>query len=492
MIRALLFVLSLSMADVSAAQSGPAIGSKRFTEGYILGEIARESMARAGLKATHKQGLGSTGILFEALNTGSIDVYADYTGTIARELLKIEDTNIHELRRRLEGIGLSITDPLGFENTYAIALLSDTAEKLGIDKISDLAQHSKLKFGFSPEFINRDDGWVGLRQRYALPQQPVGIDHGIVYEAIAERRVDAMDIYSTDAKIEKYRLKVLKDDRRFFPDYSAVFVYRLDLEKRFPRALDALRELAYKIDAATMIKLNARAELEGVDFSAIAKQFLDGRQQQSTQRSLGQALFADDLPRLARQHVLLVLGALITACIVGVPLGIWATRSRVVRQPIFAVVELIQTIPSIALLAFLIPLLGAIGTWPALVALFLYSLLPIVRNTAAGLESIPRELRESADALGLSSFAKLRRIELPLATRTILSGIKTSAVLCVGTATIAAFIGAGGFGERISAGLALNNNTLLLAGALPAALLALIVHIVFDVAERWLVPKGIK
>jgi len=155
-------------------------------------------------------------------------------------------------------------------------------------------------------------------------------------------------------------------------------------------------------------------------------------------------------------------------------------------------VGVIQTIPSLALLAFLIPLLQQIGTLPALVALFLYALLPIVRNTYTGLSDIPPHLKESALVLGLPPLARLRLIELPLASRAILGGIKTAAVINVGTATIAAFIGAGGFGERIATGLALNDHGLLLAGAIPAALLALGVQTLFELLDRWLVPAGLR
>src|SRR5262249_36534227 len=154
--------------------------------------------------------------------------------------------------------------------------------------------------------------------------------------------------------------------------------------------------------------------------------------------------------------------------------GILSAFSPVARHVILNFVGAIQTIPSLALFAFLIPLLQQIGTVPALIALFLYALLPIVRNTYAGLSDIPKPLYESAVVLGLPLFARLRLVELPLASRSIFAGIKTAAVMCVGMATIAAFIGAGGLGERIVMGLALNDNEILLSGAIPACLLAII------------------
>ena len=160
-------------------------------------------------------------------------------------------------------------------------------------------------------------------------------------------------------------------------------------------------------------------------------------------------------------------------------------------QLVIGMTGILQTVPSLAMFVFMIPLLG-IGTWPAIAALFLYSLLPIVRNTHAGLVGISPELRESAAALGLPTGVRLRRIELPLATRSILAGIKTAAVINVGTATLAALIGAGGYGQPILTGIRLDSVALILEGAVPAAILALLVQGMFEVIERWLTPRGLR
>jgi len=463
------------------------IGSKRFTESYVLGEIVREAAARAGTKAEHKPGLGNTGILFAALKTGAIDLYPEYTGTIAREILKLDgNPSLAELNERLGSMGLAAGVPFGFNNTYALAMRDDQALKLGIRTISDLARYPALKLGLSQEFIGRADGWPGLKRAYGLPQPtPAGLDHGLAYEAIAAGRIDVMDIYSTDAKIQRYNLHVLEDDRAFFPKYEAVLLCRLDVPRRFPEAWQALRGLEGRIDARRMIRLNAAAELEGKTFAQAAALFFgDETAPVVGQRGLGGALFGPDLLRLTREHVVLVAVSLAAAVLLGVPLGVLAFKVRTAGQPVLAAVGVIQTVPSLALLAFLIAALNRIGTVPALVALFLYALLPIVRNTHAGLESVPPEMRQAALALGLSGRDRLLSVELPLALPLILAGVKTSAVINVGTATIAAFIGAGGYGERIVQGLALNDNTLLLAGALPAAALALIVQSVFELVER--------
>jgi len=462
-----------------------AVGSKRFTESYILGEILRETAVRAGAKAEHKAGLGNTGILVSALKAGSIDVYPEYTGTIAREVLKLErNPSIAELNERLAPIGLAVGVPLGFNNTYALAMREDQAAKLGIRTISDLARHPALKLGLSQEFIGRADGWPGLKRAYVLSHPtPTGLDHGLAYEAIAAGRIDVMDIYSTDAKIERFKLRVLEDDRGFFPKYDAVLFYRRDLPARFPDGWRALAGLEGKIDARHMIQMNAAAELEGRTFAQAAELFF-GESSTTPPRGYWSALLGPDLGKLTREHLLLVAVSLAAAIAIGVPLGVLAFKVRAAGQPILAAVGVIQTVPALALLAFLIAALNRIGTVPALVALFLYALLPIVRNTHTGLEGIRPGMRQAALALGLSARDRLLAIELPLAAPTILAGVKTSAVINVGTATIAAFIGAGGYGERIVQGLALNDNALLVAGAVPAAVLALVVQGGFELAER--------
>ncbi|HTS55410.1 MAG TPA: glycine betaine ABC transporter substrate-binding protein [Burkholderiales bacterium] len=494
-------VILLGLCLLCAAGSTPAqqtlvVGSKRFTESYILGEIAVQTAHMAGASAEHRQGLGNTGIVFAALKSGSIDLYPDYTGTVARELLKSEASDLESLNRGLRPQGLGVAVPFGFEDTYALAMLDSEAQRLGVRTIGDLAAQAQLRFGLSHEFLNRSDGWPGLARVYGLPQQPRGLDHGLAYEALAASQIDVMDIYSTDAKIAKYKLRVLRDDRRFFPDYGAVLVYRLDVPQRFPRAWTALQNLQGRISAEAMVTMNAQAELEGRSFGDIAAGFLASG---ASKRANGEGrtgfwllLFGNDFWRLTGQHLLLVFASLAAAVVVGIPLGVWAVRAPAAAQPILSAVGLIQTVPSLALLAFLIPLLGMIGTWPALVALFLYSLLPIVRNTHSGLADIAPPLRESAQALGLPWKARLRLVELPLAARSILAGVKTSAVINVGTATIAAFIGAGGYGERIATGLALNDNAMLLAGAVPAAALALLVHALFELFDRQLIPAGLR
>jgi osmoprotectant transport system permease protein len=509
---AALLLAWLFASSVNAAQTIN-VGSKRFTESYILGEIIAGTLRQAGeAEVVHQQGLGNTAIVFSALKSGAIDLYPEYTGTIAFELLnRKEALDLAGLNAALAPDGLGVAIRLGFNNTYALAMARKRATELGITRISDLAKHPDLKLGLSQEFLNRRDGWRALKQAYALPQNPRGLDHGLAYEALARSQIDVIDIYSTDAKVTRYALQQLADDRGFFPAYDAVVLYRLDFPERFPRSWAALKTLENRIDASTMARLNAQAELDGRPFSDVARDFLSGKAAGSQAPESGSRpsfwrllvgpdracsywgiSFRPEFTCLTVEHLRLVLYSLVPGTLLGVLLGVWAARSRRVNPWIMGVVGVLQTVPSLALLAFLITLMGTIGTWPAVAALFVYALLPIVRNTASGLADLPPPLLESAEALGLTRAARLWRIELPLASRSIVAGIKTSAVIAVGTATIAAFIGAGGYGERIVAGLAVNDTSMLLAGALPAAVLALAVQWAFELLERWAVPAGLR
>lgn len=482
------------------------IGSKRFTESYLIGAILTQTAAPFA-HTEYRPGLGNTAVVFEALKAGAIDVYPEYLGTISNEILKLptlpssghtssSSAALAAIKQALAPMGLGAAVPLGFNNTYALALRDAVSSKT-ILTLSELAQQPQLRLGLSHEFLGRTDGWPGLARRYHLPQHPQGLDHGIAYEALAAGQVDAIDIYSTDAKIANYHLRVLQDDLGYFPRYDALLLYRLDLPQRFPQAWQALQGLQGQISRTDMIAMNGAAELDGRSFAAIATTFLASKHTVAGQSSsatpvvaakterdgLLHKLFAPDLARLSRQHALLVLLSVAAACLLGIPLGILAAFVPRLRQLVMGFTGVLQTIPSLALLAMLIPLLGMIGTVPALIALFAYALLPIVRNTCTGIQQVPSGLRLAALALGLTPRQRLWHIDLPLAMPVMLAGIKTAAVMNVGTATIAAFIGAGGYGERIATGLALNDNEMLLAGAIPAAVFALVTQGLFELFE---------
>ncbi|HTF35548.1 MAG TPA: glycine betaine ABC transporter substrate-binding protein [Myxococcota bacterium] len=467
------------------------IGSKQFTESVVLGELATALVRASGSAAEHRSQLGGTQVLWNALVRGEIDVYPEYTGTLEQEILKGEGVKGQaELRRALASYGVVMSRPLGFNDTYALGMKAARAKTLGIRSISDLNQHPELRFGFTNEFMDRADGWPGLKARYALPQQDVrGLDHDLAYRGLDADTIDVTDLYSTDADISYYDIRVLQDDLNYFPVYDAVWLMRADLKARAPAAVAALSRLEGKVDARTMAAMNARAKIQQVPESRIAKDFLA--------MNLGLTVIAEEPGRGARilrrteEHLGLVGVSLSAALCVALPLGVLSARRPRLGAVLLGATGVLQTIPSLALLVFMIPLLG-IGAPPAVAALFLYSLLPIVRNTHTGLTGIPAPLRESAEALGLSPRACLWHVELPLASPSILAGIKTSAVINVGTATLGAVIGAGGYGQPILTGIRLDNVGLILEGAVPAALLAVAVQGLFAEVERWVVPLGLR
>jgi len=481
----LLAFLLLFFTTLGWAQQPLQIGSKRFTESYILAQLLAQS-AKPYAAVELKAGLGNTAIVYAALRAGSIDLYPEYMGTIDQEILKNtgKPSTLQEMQGKLQPLGLGVDIGFGFNDGYALAMRADVAAKLGIATLSDLTRHPTLRLGLSNEFIGRADGWGGLARRYGLAHKPTGLDHGLAYDAVAAAQVDVIDIYTTDAKIAHLGLKVLADDGAYFPRYDAVVLYRLDVPQRFPAAWQALQGLAGSIDEEAMIAMNAKAELQGKSFEVIATERLTGRV--GSGQGFMAKLFGPDLARLSWQHLSLVLAAVGLAVLIGVPLAVAVAPHAGPRALVLGASGLLQTVPSLALLAALISLTDRIGALPALLALTLYALLPIMRNTCTGLAEVPAGLKQAGTALGLSAVQRLRFIELPLALPTIVAGVRTATSIAVGTATIAAFIGAGGYGERIVTGLALNDKQLLLAGALPSAALALAFEGLFGLlALRW-------
>ncbi|MFI5385004.1 MAG: glycine betaine ABC transporter substrate-binding protein [Fimbriimonadales bacterium] len=493
-IRSAWLIVSLLLLISAASAQDVVIGSKMFTESYVLGEMARKLMIDEGLKVEHKQGIGATGIVWGALKRDEISMYPEYTGTLWQELLKLKKKpTMVEMRAECAKLGIGITDPLGFNNTYALVMSDQKAQELGIASMSDLAKHADLNAGPDPEFLNRADGWAPMSERYGLKFASTrAVAHGLVYEAVARGDIDVTDCYSTDAQIAQFNLRVLRDDKEFFPAYRCVFLYRLNAP---PKALEAIRKLEGKVDERTMRDLNAYAE-KTKDYTAAANKFFgEAAPKPAEGAPVAKPLESESLSakiwRYTLVHLKLVVLSLFATIIVAVPLGILASRKGWLSSVILGFAGIIQTIPSLALLVLLVPLLG-IGQWTAILGLFLYGLLPIIRNTATGLQSIPTAIKESAQALGLEPAAQLTKVYVPLASRTILAGIKTAAVINVGTATLAGLLGAGGYGEAIQSGLALNDVRTMLQGAVPAALLALLVQLLFDGLDRVLIPKGIR
>ena len=488
-----LFLVLVLLPGGAGAETPPTVrvGSKSFTESYILGEIAAQVIERTGeARVERRLGLGGTGITYHAIEHGAIDLYPEYTGTLSRVIVKDPSLRTTEaIRQRLAAEGLTISDPLGFDNTYALAVLETRADRLGLRTIGDLARHAELTGAFSSGFLEREDGWPGLRRRYGLRLRDVRVvEHALAYRALVSGDVDVIDVFSTDGQLERLRLRLLEDDRRFFPDYAAVLLARRTFVERFPRSWRALEEsLVGRIDGRQMARLNALADLDRKGIPEVAAGFL-GTERAAAAETRG---IRSELAALTLDHLYLVVVTLAVAVAAGLPLGVLAARFRRLGQLELGTIAMLQTVPALALLVFMIPLFG-IGRAPALVALSLYALLPIVRNTYAGMTSLDRQLLEIAEVLGLGPLRRLARIELPLASVSIMAGIKTSTVMTVGTATLAAFIGGGGYGTLIVRGLALDDVGTILAGAVPAAAMALLFHAGFELVDRIAIPRGLR
>jgi osmoprotectant transport system permease protein len=492
-VAACVLAVSCLATGEAGARERVVVGSKAFPESWVLGEALATLAASAGAETEHRANLGGTEIVAQAVRTGAIDAYPEYTGTLREVVLRTPAATLEEMRSALARDGLGVTSSLGFDDSYALAVGAAVAERDGLRTISDVARHPELRAVLTHEFLGRADGWPGLAARYHLALADVrAAQHQMALEAVATGSADLVDVYTTDPDIDRIPLRVLEDDRHFFPRYEAVVVYRLDLEQRAPAALAAMRRLEGRIDRTAMARANGMvASQQGTTREAAGALLQEAMGPEAPLVvDAGRGALAT-IPGALLRHVELVGASLVASVLAGVPLGIVAARRRRLAGVVLGASGLLQTVPSLALLALLIPVLG-IGVVPAAVALFLYGLLPIVQGTCTGLTTIAAPLAESAEALPLPPLAKLRLIELPLASPSILAGVRTSAVIGVGTATIAALVGAGGLGDPILQGISLRSAPLILAGAVPAAGLALVVQAGFALLERVVVPGGLR
>jgi osmoprotectant transport system permease protein len=491
------------------------VASKPFGESYLLAEMFAQLLEARGIAVERRPGLGATEVAFAALRSGAIDVYPEYTGTGLLAILHAPP--MHDAGAVFDSVQRAFEQrwnirwlpPLGFENTYAIAVRAETASRYHLRTLDDLASaSSKLVAGFTPDFIGRADGLPGLTHAYHLHFAGVRpLSQALKYIALASGKVDVVDAYSTDGSIARYRLMVLADNRGFFPPYQAAALVGARLQRDDPTAVAVLTELSGRLDVRVMRALNQRVEIGGEPVPAVAASAL---------RSLGLTggaavpVTAAGIPAASRRsfgrylwerravlwgdterHLLLVAIPLLTAILTAVPLGLWLEHARGAAEPVIRAVGVVQTIPSIALLALMIPFLG-VGVWPALVALWLYSLYPIVRGTFTAVRDADSAAVAAARALGMTPVQVLRWVRTPLAAPGIMAGVRTAAVIDVGTATLAAFIGAGGLGEPIATGLALADTRLILSGAIPAAVLALLVDAALAVVERRTTPEPLR
>jgi osmoprotectant transport system permease protein len=505
------FAIGLLLVGAVAVRAETVVvASKNFEESRLLAEIfARLIEERTDLEGERRFNLAGTQVCFEALRTGAVDLYPEYTGTGLASILNDKPGgDATEVLRRVREQFLVRWDlwwiaPLGFENAYALAVPRETAERDDLRTLSDLARvSSRMTAGLGYEFIERSDGLPGLEQRYGITFETVRpLQQTLKYQAIAEGRIDCLDVYTTDGRLGVYQLVVLEDDLDYFPPYDAAALVRGETLARHPEIGATLGLLAGAFDEETMRGLNLRLQEGGEPVARVAQDTLEslglvGAREvdavSSRELGLGAYLWASrgELVVRTAEHLALSAAALVLGALVAIPLGLWLEGRRSAAESVIRFTGITQTIPSIALLAFMIPLLG-VGWVPALVALWIYSLFPILRNTYTGVRDAAPEAVAAAMALGMTDGQVLRQVRLPLAVPVILAGVRTSAVLIVGTATLAAFIGAGGLGVPIVAGLQMADPTRILSGAIPAALLALLVDATLGLVERALRPRGL-
>ena len=464
------------------------IGSKAFAESYILAEMAAQLLLSHGYRVERKHGLGGTLIVYQALLENEIDMYPEYTGTLTQAILKDPDISLERLPDALAQQNLQLIARFGFNNSYAIAMSKVQAQLKSIRTISDLREHPDLLLGFSPEFRQREDGWQALKRHYQLTHNVKSVEHALAYQAIQSKKLAATDAYTTDGDIERFELQLLLDDKQFFPTYYAALLARRDLPADI---VEQLNRLSGSIDEKTMQALNRRISQYGEKAEDIATDFL--LQQGLIKAPAAVTHTASDqvggtILNNTLTHLTLTAVALSLACLFAIPLSLLLSQYPATARIVIYITGLVQTIPSLALLALMIPLFG-LGQLPAIIALFLYSLLPIIRNTLTGLFTVDPLLKQVATGIGLTPSQQIWRIELPLALPQLIAGVKTAAIISIGTATLAAFVGAGGLGEPIITGLTLNDHQLILKGAIPAALLAIITEFVFEAIERLYTPK---
>lgn len=475
-------IAPLLLAAAAAAGDPLVVGSKNFAENYILAEAGAQLLESRGYEVQRRFGLNGTKIASEALQSRSIDLYPEYTGTITEVILAQPNlVEFGDIQTALGGRGLRLLAPLGFNNSYAIAVAVDFARQHNLQNISDLRRAGRIRVGLPHEFLSRSDGWDGLKARYDIDQTANGIEHSLAYEALASGKLDVTAVYSTDGEILRSQLVLLHDDLGYFPQYRAAYITHANLPSDVAEILELL---SGKIDDLRMQQLNLQVLDPDVSFADVAAGFLlDEGLIESAQAAPG---LAPRLWRNTRQHLKLTGIALALAILTGVGIAALVHSHRRATNIFLYITGLLQTVPSIALLALLIPWFG-IGEIPAITALFLYSLLPIARSTITALLAIPPGYRQVAAAMGMTRRQQMRYVQLPLAMPHVISGIRTAAVISIGTATLAAFIGAGGLGDPIVTGLALNDSAMILQGAIPAAVLAILTELAFGLLERFLV-----
>lgn len=485
--------LSFLWPSLSSAQIS--IGGKIFTEQNILVDLISQLLENEGYKTQKYKNLGGPFVAFEALKKGDIDLYVEYSGTayhtIYNQAVKAEPKKAFQwLKDKFQKDGFDILEPLGFSNSYAIFIPQNFLPE--IQTISALRSLSpSLKMGITPEFNVRPDGYKNLTTAYNLKFKSLKVlDIGLLYEALNNGQIDLGMGYVTDGRNYAYKLRQIKDDKEFFPHYLAFILIRTDCLKKHPQLLGILNRLSHRISQEEMTLMNYKVDVLKEPSFKVAQDFLISKNLISTKylkrfssspyyliknRSL--------LIEKTLEHIYISFFAFLFTLLIGLFLGIMCLYSKKAKTLIFIFTNFFQTVPSLALFGFLIPFLG-IGFLPSLVALVMYGLLPLVHNVYTGLNEIEPDIIDSCRAIGMTPFEILIFVRFPISLPTLGAGLRTSIVIIIGTTTIAAFIGAGGLGDLIFQGISALDYKLILLGAIPAALLALLADFILQLTLK--------
>lgn len=490
-----MFPLHFLSAQVVDRPNRIRIGSKEFTESYVVAEFLAQELEQhfgESIQIERQFGLGATAIAYQALTSDEIDLYPEYTGTLI-QTLKLKSDDRDRLLDELNTRGLAISAPLGFENSYALAATPEITQDLSLKRVSDLKrQLTQFKIGLTYEFHGRSDGWGQLLRSYPFLQnsvKPTLMEHSLLYTAVKNKRINIVEVYTTDPQIDDLSLVILADDARALPKYDAVFLASLKLQKRSPEVWAFINSLKNKLSAETIRHLNRQVEVVGLSPRQAVRNWLELSKENkvatSKQTQTTIAGLKSQLVRRSAEHFSLVVVAFLIAAAIGLPLGVLASDHPRIGRPLLSVSGVLQTVPAIALLVVLVPLTG-LGFWTAVTALVAYAAFPIASSTVAGLNSLSIETLDLVRLMHLNQWQALRWVRLPIAKLSILSGLRIALVSTIGNATLAALIGGGGYGALILSGLSTQRIELVFLGAIPAALSAIFVQAAFSWTERTL------
>ncbi len=477
------------------------IGGKVFTEQNILVDLIKIYLEDKGYKTQTQKNLGGTFVAYEALKTGNLDLYVEYSGTSYHTIFKQEkiisenDTYLW-LKERFKKENIYLFQDLGFSNSYALI----TVQNQNYQTMKDLVKDSpNLTIGFEHEFLSRPDGFSNMLKAYDYNfKNPKTMNVGLMYEALKTKQLDVGIGYSTDGRNKAFNLKILEDNLDFFPKYKAAILAKTSVLQNHKNLESELMALSGLITATDMIQMNYEVDALKKSSNLVAKNFLISKGLIAySSLKLSHNFLGLSYPEIILiknkllEHIEICFIALCFSILIGFSLGVLAFEFKPLKPLVFSFVNLLQTLPSLALFGFLIPFMG-IGFWPAMIALILYSILPLVHNVYIGLSEIDLDIIESCQAIGMTKLQILLQVRIPIAMPTLGAGLRTCTAIIIGTATVAAFIGAGGLGELIFQGISSLNHRMILLGAVPAALLALLADTLVHFTMNSLTSKGLK